>query len=84
MLLVNVICTNCGAQIGACSLLYFWLRNRRNATAPPQAYSDVNYRDIAEQAGLVNDCCWNLVHGAYTHQNRDCGIVVTTVDGAVI
>jgi hypothetical protein len=80
MLIFPLICTNCGCQIGAYSLLYMWLRNKK-FVVKPKAYEEVSYADLAEAAGIINDCCWTLVHSTYTHQNRDCGIVLKTANG---
>jgi hypothetical protein len=84
MLVFSVICTNCGCQIGAYSLLYVWLRNRKFEAKQPRAYEEVSYADLAAAAGIIEDCCWAQVHSTYTHQNRDCGIVMVTADGVQI
>ena len=83
MLIFPLICTNCGCQIGAYSLLYLWLRERKfGGSVSP--YSEISFEDISAQAGIINDCCWTLVHSAMTHNTLNVGVTMVTSSGDVI
>ena len=83
MLVFPLICASCGCQIGAMSLLYVWLRAQKFGKRPDN-YDEAQFGDLAECAGIVNPCCWSVVHGTLTLADLRLGIKLLTHDGKEI
>jgi hypothetical protein len=84
MLVFPNVCASCGCQVGSLALLYLWLRNDKYGGKRPDNYAETDYRDIAEAAGIVNPCCWQLVQGTLTHADLNLGVRLMISDGTVI